>query len=48
MKRILMNKNTPVLVAEYNTTLNVFDRMYEIIDINYAPLIIKNYYKLWL
>ena len=45
MKRILMNKNTPVLVAEYNTTLNVFDRMYEIIDINYAPLIIKNYYE---
>ena len=45
MKCILMNKNTPVLVAEYNTTLNVFDRMYEIIDINYAPLIIKNYYE---
>lgn len=45
MKCILMNKNTPVLVAEYNTTLNVFDRMYEIININYAPLIIKNYYE---
>ena len=45
MKCILMNKNTEVLVVEYNTNLSVFDRMYEIINIDYAPLILKNYYK---
>lgn len=45
MKRILMNKNTEVLVVDYNDNLNVFDRMYEIVDINYAPLILKNYYE---
>lgn len=45
MKCILMNKNTEVLVAEYNTNLSVFDRLYEIIDIDYAPLILKNYYE---
>lgn len=45
MKCILMNKNTKVLVCEYNTNLNVFDKMYEIINIEYAPLILKNYYE---
>lgn len=40
-----MNKNTEVLVCEYNTNLNVFDKMYEIINIDYAPLILKNYYE---
>ena len=45
MKCILMNKNTKVLVCEYNTNLNVFDKMYEIINIDYAPLILKNYYE---
>lgn len=45
MKCILMNKNTEVLTAEYNAKLGRFDRMYEIIDINYAPLILKNYYE---
>ena len=45
MKCILMNKNTEVLVCEYNTNLNVFDKMYEIINIDYAPLILKNYYE---
>ena len=40
-----MNKNTEVLVCEYNTNLNVFDKMYEIINIEYAPLILKNYYE---
>lgn len=44
MKCVLMNKNTEVLIAEYNTNFNIFDKMYEIIDINYAPLIIKNYF----
>ena len=45
MKCILMNKNTEVLVCEYNTNLSVFDKMYEIINIDYAPLILKNYYE---
>lgn len=45
MKCILMNKNTEVLVCEYNTNLNVFDKMYDIINIDYAPLILKNYYE---
>ncbi len=45
MKCILMNKNTEVLVCEYNTNLNVFDKMYEIINIDYAPLILKKYYE---
>lgn len=40
-----MNKNTEVLVCEYNTNLNVFDKMYEIINIDYAPLILKKYYE---
>ena len=34
-----------MLVCEYNTNLNVFDKMYEIINIEYAPLILKNYYE---
>ncbi len=33
MKYILMNKNTEVLIVEYNTDFNIFDRMYEIVDI---------------
>lgn len=44
MKCILMNKNTEVLIAEYNSNLDVFDRMYEVINIEYAPLILKQYY----
>lgn len=45
MKCTLMNKNTEVLSVDYNTKLGRFDRMYEIIDINYAPLILKKYYE---
>lgn len=45
MKCILMNKNTEVLYVEYNTTFNIFDRIYEVINIDYAPLILKNYYE---
>lgn len=44
MKCILMNKNREVLVVEYNTNFNIFDRMYEVVDILYAPLILRNYY----
>ncbi len=44
MKCILMNKNTEILVVDYNGMLGRFDRIYEIINIDYAPLIIKKYY----
>ncbi len=40
-----MNKNKEVLILEYNTVFNIFDRMYEIIDIDYALLILKKYYE---
>lgn len=45
MKSILMNKNTEVLVAEYNEVSKFFDEIIEIKNIEYAPLIIKNIYK---
>lgn len=45
MKCVLMNKNTKVIVLEYNTILNGFSEIYEIKNIEYAPLIIFNNYK---
>lgn len=45
MKCTLMNKNTEVLKAEYNETLKVFTEIYEVMNIDYAPLIIYNEYK---
>ena len=42
MKCILMNKNTEVLVAEYNEKVAVFTNIYEIKNIDYAPILIKN------
>lgn len=45
MKCILMNKNTEVIILEYNTILNGFSEIYEIKNIEYAPLIIFNGYK---
>ncbi len=44
MKRILMNKDKEVLVVEYDTASSVFIRIYEVIDINYAPYILKSFY----
>ena len=44
MKRILMNKNKKVLLAEYDKATGVFTNVYEIYDINYAPYILKNSY----
>ena len=44
MKRILMNKNTKVLLAEYDNVNGVFSKIYEVYNINYAPYILKNYY----
>ncbi|MGN1324141.1 MAG: hypothetical protein ACI4VR_02940 [Bacilli bacterium] len=39
-----MNKNEEVLVAEYNDALKVFTEIYEIKNIDYAPLILFNNY----
>lgn len=40
-----MNKNTEVLVAEYVENLSVFTEIYEIKNIDYAPILIYNNYK---
>ena len=40
-----MNRNAEIALLEYNEVLSGFDRIYEIININYAPLILKNYYE---
>ncbi len=44
MKCILMNKNTEVLVAEYDTELSTWSEIYEVKNIDYAPLVIRNVY----
>lgn len=42
MKCILMNKNTKIMLVEYNTTFNGIEKIYDIYNINYAPLSILN------
>lgn len=44
MRYTLMNKNNPVLEAEYNEASKGFTSIYKIININYAPLIIYKEY----
>ena len=44
MKCILMNKNTEVLAAEYDSANGVFSEIYEVYNINYAPYILKSFY----
>ncbi len=44
MKCVLMNKNTEVLVADYDDGLQVFTRIIEVKNINYAPYILKSFY----
>jgi len=44
MKCILMNKNTEVLLAEYDSANGVFSRIYEVYNIDYAPYILKSFY----
>ena len=44
MKCILMNKNTEVLVAEYDSATGVFTKVYDVYNINYAPYILKSFY----
>lgn len=38
MKYILMNKNTPIALIEYDTNYNEIKNIYEIYNIDYAPL----------
>ena len=45
MKCALMNKNEVILIAEYNNSFNLFENIYEIINIGHAPIIISNLYK---
>lgn len=44
MKCILMNKNTEVLIAEYDSGTGVFTKIYDIYNIDYAPYILKSFY----
>lgn len=44
MKCILMNKNTKVLSADYQSSLGVFTDIYDIYNIDFAPVILKNVY----
>lgn len=46
MKYVLMNKNTEVLIANYDEGIKVFDKIIEIKNIGYAPLIIKKSYEM--
>ena len=41
-----MNKNTPILEAEYDTNANGFTRIYEVLNIDFAPLIIEKQYRI--
>ena len=45
MKKILKKKKKEVLLAEYNEESKFFDKIYEVYDINYAPYILKSFYK---
>lgn len=44
MKCILMNKNTKVLIAEYDSGTKGFSKIYDIYNIEYVPYILKSYY----
>lgn len=39
-----MNKNTEVLMADYDTANGVFSKIYDIYNIDYAPYILKSFY----
>lgn len=42
MRCILMNKNTPVLEAEYNSGVGVFTNIYVLYNMDYAPYHLRN------
>ena len=39
-----MNKNTEILLTEYDSTSSTFTKIYEVYNIEYAPYILKNLY----
>ncbi len=41
-KYIFMNQNTKILDFEFDNDLNIITKIYEIYNLNYAPLNIKN------
>lgn len=45
MKCILMNKNTEVLEAEYDSGTGVFTKIYDVYNIEFAPYILKSFYQ---
>ena len=45
MKCILMNKNTEVLLTEYESGLGVFTKIIEVYNIDYAPYVLKSFYE---
>ena len=45
MKCILMNKDTEVLVAEYDSANGVFSKIWDVYNIEYAPYILKSFYQ---
>ena len=44
MKCILLNKNKEIALIELNTEFNIIEKIYEIYNIEYAPLSFKNAY----
>ena len=42
MKCLIMNMNIPVMRIEYNTDLNIIEKIYDVVNIEYAPLTIAN------
>ena len=44
MKCMLMNKNTEVLVAEYDDAVKAFTKIIEVKNIEYAPYILQSFY----
>ena len=45
MKCIFMNKNKEVMLTEYDSATGVFTTIYKIYNIDYAPYILKSFYK---
>ena len=41
-----MDKNIPVMRIEYNTVLNIIEKIYDVVNIEYAPLAIANVSKI--
>ena len=44
MRIVLMNKNTKVLEADYDSATGAFIKIFEVYNIDYAPYILKSFY----